>query len=97
MAHLQNFPVDALKIDRSFINAIATSEQSTAVIHTLVQLGKTLGLRTLGEGIEHEAQLRHLQAEDCDDGQGFLFAHPLEPNELGEFLSRHASHPQAGS
>ena len=89
LAYLRQFPVDALKIDRSFINTIATSEQSTAVIHTLVQLGKTLGLRTLGEGIEDQTQLRHLQAEECDDGQGFLFARPLQPNDLTDFLRQH--------
>ncbi len=95
LAYLRQFPVDALKIDRSFISAIATTEQSTAVIHTLIQLGKTLGLQTLGEGIEDETQLRQLLAEDCDHGQGFLFARPLEPSELSAFLRRHSSQPQS--
>ncbi len=94
LAYLRQFPIDALKIDRAFINVIATSQHSTAVIHTLVQLGKTLGLRTLGEGIEVESQLRHLQGEDCDRGQGFLLAHPLESNGLSEFLRQHTSQPQ---
>jgi diguanylate cyclase (GGDEF)-like protein len=90
LAYLRQVPVDALKIDRTFINTIATPKQSNAVIHILVQLGKTLGLRTLGEGIEDQSQLLHLQAEDCDDGQGFLFARPLPSTELSDFLSRHA-------
>jgi EAL domain-containing protein (putative c-di-GMP-specific phosphodiesterase class I) len=86
LAYLRQFPVDALKIDRSFISGIAASRDSKALIHTLVQLGKTLGLETLGEGIEDQAQLRHLQREECDSGQGFLFARPLEPDAIDELL-----------
>jgi len=51
-----------------------------------VQLGKTLGLDTLGEGIEEHSQLRELQAEKCDYGQGFLFAHPLEAQAIEQLL-----------
>ncbi len=79
MSYLRRFPVDALKIDRSFISGTAESGQSGAIIHTLVQLGKTLGLETVGEGIETPAQLQRLQREHCDSGQGFLLARPLEP------------------
>jgi diguanylate cyclase (GGDEF)-like protein len=86
LAYLRQFPVDALKIDRSFISGIAASGDSKALIHTLVQLGKTLGLETLGEGIEERAQLRELQREKCDSGQGFLFARPLEVDAIEELL-----------
>jgi diguanylate cyclase (GGDEF)-like protein len=87
LAYLRQFPVDALKIDRSFISGIAASVgDSKALIHTLVQLGKTLGLETLGEGIEEPAQLRELQREQCDSGQGFLFARPLEVDAIEELL-----------
>ncbi len=86
LAYLRQFPVDALKIDRSFISEIAGSKQSTALIHTLVQLGKTLHLETLAEGIEEQTQLRTLQREHCDLGQGFLFARPLEVPAIEEFL-----------
>jgi len=93
MAYLRQFPVDALKIDRSFISGIALASGSTEIVHSLVQLGKTLGLETLGEGIEDPAQLRNLQLQQCDSGQGFLFARPLEPHEIPEFIAR-ASGPQ---
>jgi diguanylate cyclase len=86
LAYLRQFPVDALKIDRSFISGIAASHESEALIHTLVQLGKTLGLETLGEGIEEQSQLEHLQREHCDSGQGFLFARPLEPEAIDAML-----------
>jgi EAL domain-containing protein (putative c-di-GMP-specific phosphodiesterase class I) len=88
LAYLQQFPVDALKIDRSFIDAIADSEEAGALIHTLVHLGKALGLSTLAEGIEVAEQFQRLRNEDCDSGQGFLFAHPLPPEELESFLVR---------
>ena len=77
LAYLRQFPVDALKIDRSFVAGITHSSVSKALIHTLIELAQTLGLRTIGEGIEEEAQLRHLQSEQCDAGQGFLFSVPV--------------------
>jgi diguanylate cyclase (GGDEF)-like protein len=92
LSYLRLFPVDAIKIDRAFINTISTSTESNALIHTLVQLGKTLGLQTLGEGIEHQNQLQHLQAEQCDQGQGFLYARPLDPDQIDAFLAQ-APHP----
>jgi diguanylate cyclase (GGDEF)-like protein len=88
LTYLRQFPVDALKIDRSFISGLAASrESSNALIHTLVQLGKALGMKTLGEGIEDLAQLEHLQREQCDLGQGFLFARPLDAAAVEEFLA----------
>jgi diguanylate cyclase (GGDEF)-like protein len=86
LAYLRQFPVDALKIDRSFIRGIAGSSQSVALIHTLVRLGKTLSLETLAEGIEDRDQLHALQLQECDYGQGYLFARPLEVEELEQFL-----------
>jgi diguanylate cyclase (GGDEF)-like protein len=86
LAYLRQFPVDALKIDRSFISGIAGSKGSTALIHTLVQLGKTLDIETLAEGIEEQSQLETLQREHCDHGQGFLFSRPLDVNAIEAFL-----------
>ncbi len=87
LAYLRQFPVDALKIDRSFISGNAGSTESVALIHTLVQLGKSLGLQTLGEGIEDHEQLRRLQDEHCDLGQGFLLARPLDARDVERFLA----------
>ena len=72
--------------DRSFVSGIAVSRESSALLHTLVQLGKALNLDTLAEGIEEPAQLKALQRELCDQGQGFLFARPLSPTAVEEFL-----------
>jgi diguanylate cyclase (GGDEF)-like protein len=86
LAHLQQFPVDSLKIDQSFIARMADSPESAALIRTLVQLGKTLGLETVAEGIEEHIQLHSLQRENCDTGQGFLFARPLDPDGVAELF-----------
>jgi diguanylate cyclase (GGDEF)-like protein len=86
LAYLRQFPADALKIDRSFISNIASSKQSAALIHTLVQLGKTLEIETLAEGIEDQVQLKALQREHCDQGQGFLFSRPLDVQAIEAFL-----------
>jgi diguanylate cyclase (GGDEF)-like protein len=87
LAYLRQFPVDALKIDRSFIAGLTDSDEADALVHTLVRLGKTLGIETLAEGIEEQAQYDELQQQDCDSGQGFLLAHPLAGDELERFLT----------
>jgi diguanylate cyclase (GGDEF)-like protein len=87
LAYLQQFPVDTLKIDRSFISSMADSPESGALIRTLVQLGKTLGLETLAEGIEETEQYSQLEREHCDSGQGFLYARPLDVEAMETFLT----------
>jgi diguanylate cyclase (GGDEF)-like protein len=86
LAYLRRFPVDVLKIDRSFVSGIADSSESAAIVHTLVQLGKVLGLETIAEGIENDDQLMRLRAEKVDIGQGFYFARPLDVEALDRFL-----------
>jgi diguanylate cyclase (GGDEF)-like protein len=86
LAYLRQFPVDTLKIDRSFVASISDSGASKALIHTLVQLGKSLGLETLAEGIETTEQYCQLERERCDLGQGFLFARPLAGGAVAQFL-----------
>jgi EAL domain-containing protein (putative c-di-GMP-specific phosphodiesterase class I) len=78
LAYLRQFPVDCIKIDRMFTNAITTSPESKALIGTLVQLGKDLGLRTLAEGVETADELDQLRNENVDEAQGFLLARPLD-------------------
>jgi EAL domain-containing protein (putative c-di-GMP-specific phosphodiesterase class I) len=74
--------VDCLKIDRSFTSAITSSPESKALLSTLVQLGKDLGLKTLAEGVETPGQMDHLRSVRVDEAQGFLLARPLEPEVL---------------
>jgi diguanylate cyclase (GGDEF)-like protein len=91
LAHLQQFPVDALKIDRSFIARMTENPEGETLIHTLVQLGKALSIETLAEGIEHQRELSLLQDEQCDSGQGFLYARPLDVEGTEKFLKDRAA------
>ena len=86
LTHVQKFPVDSLKIDRSFITGLKDSKEGEALIHTLVQLGKALSIETVAEGIELQQELSLLQGEHCDSGQGFLFAEPLDQPATDSFL-----------
>jgi diguanylate cyclase (GGDEF)-like protein len=86
LAYLQRFPVDALKIDRSFISRASQDPEGDTLIRTLVQLGKSLSIETLAEGIEQSRELTLLKDEHCDSGQGFLFARPLDPADCDLFL-----------
>ncbi len=95
LAYLRQFPIDVLKIDRSFVSGIADTTESAALVHTLVQLGKVLGLETIAEGIETDDQRLRLKAEDVDTGQGFLFARPLEVEDVNRFLEGSAGKPEA--
>ncbi len=82
--------MDALKIDRSFISQLQHNQEGETLIHTLVQLGKALSLETFAEGIEDQQELSLLQDEDCDNGQGFLFARPLDVAATEAFLQNWA-------
>ncbi|HXC45431.1 MAG TPA: EAL domain-containing protein [Solirubrobacteraceae bacterium] len=90
LAYLQRFPVDALKIDRSFISKMSNDAEGETLIRTLVQLGKSLSIETLAEGIEQAQELSLLREESCDTGQGFLFARPLDMDECETFLENWA-------
>ncbi|MEP6624933.1 MAG: EAL domain-containing protein, partial [Acidimicrobiia bacterium] len=93
LAYIRQFPLDVLKIDRSFVSAMAGSDQADALVRALVQLGKSLGLETLAEGIEEVDQFDALQRQECDSGQGFLLARPLEPEALESFLMANVTTP----
>jgi diguanylate cyclase (GGDEF)-like protein len=93
LAHLQRFPVDALKIDRSFISGLKHNQEGETLIRTLVQLGKALSIETFAEGIEQQQELSLLRDEDCDTGQGFLFARPLDTAATESFLQDWTGEP----
>jgi diguanylate cyclase (GGDEF)-like protein len=96
LAYLSQFPVDVLKIDRTFVTGLSDSADSRALAHTLIQLGKTLGLQTLAEGIEEQAQLEVLRHEQCELGQGYLFARPLIAEDIQGYLQPMSARPRLG-
>jgi diguanylate cyclase (GGDEF)-like protein len=87
LAYLRQFPIDVLKIDRTFVSGIANTKEGAALVHTLVQLGKLLGLETIAEGIETDEQRIFLSGEEVDGGQGFLFARPLDVAAVNGLLA----------
>ena len=86
LAALHQYPVDLLKIDRSFIEAICDGGESYVIVRSTVALAHSLGLQVVAEGIEEADQARELLALGCDYGQGYLFAKPLSPAELAGVL-----------
>jgi EAL domain-containing protein (putative c-di-GMP-specific phosphodiesterase class I) len=86
LSHLRTLPIDVLKIDRSFISVMETSAQANTLVHSLIQLGAALGIDTVAEGIEEAGQLKHLRDDECLQGQGYLFARPLDPDDLRSYL-----------
>ncbi len=88
LSHLRQFPVDVLKIDRSFVSQLAEGGEGEILLHTLVQLGKALEIETTAEGIERPQDLSLIRDKECDNGQGFLFTRPLSPQDAESFFSQ---------
>jgi diguanylate cyclase (GGDEF)-like protein/PAS domain S-box-containing protein len=88
LGHLRRIPIDVLKIDRSFVSDLHDSTEAVAIVHSLIDLGRTLDLDLVAEGVELEDQYEALRDQDCDQAQGFLFARPLAPEVLAALLDR---------
>lgn len=88
--YLLRFPMDTLKIDRSFIIDIADARLNRAIVRSLTALSQGLGIKTVAEGVETQRQRDYLDALDVDDIQGFLLARPMEPQACLAFLQAHA-------
>jgi diguanylate cyclase (GGDEF)-like protein len=93
LAYLRQFPIDVLKIDRSFVSGITETSEAVALVHAMVQLGKALGLETVAEGVENDGQRVQLAAENVDTAQGFLFARPLDVEAVSRLLEDSALNP----
>jgi diguanylate cyclase (GGDEF)-like protein/PAS domain S-box-containing protein len=87
LGYLKRFPVDTLKIDRSFVKGIDRDVESSAIVRAVVMMAKSLDLSVTAEGIETAEQLTRLEALGCDRGQGYYFAHPLPADPMGAFLA----------
>jgi diguanylate cyclase (GGDEF)-like protein/PAS domain S-box-containing protein len=87
LSYLQRFPIDTLKIDRSFVTQMMENEENLAIVRTIVALAQNLGMDVVAEGVETEDQLKLLRKLECENGQGFLFSTPLGGGQLNKFIS----------
>jgi len=93
LARLRDFPVDMLKVDRSFVQGVERDAKDVAITTHAITLAHALGLIAVAEGIETEGQLAHMRAVGCDVGQGYLFSRPVPAKEITTFLA--AAHDAA--
>jgi diguanylate cyclase (GGDEF)-like protein/PAS domain S-box-containing protein len=91
LSYLKRFPIDILKVDKSFVDDVGDSEKAAALANAIVQLGTSLNLDTVAEGIERACQVDGLLALGCMYGQGFFFARPLPAEEMGRLIPLMAS------
>ncbi|MNN69302.1 putative membrane protein YjcC [compost metagenome] len=90
LSYLQVFKVDALKIDKSFIDTIGHEAASSTVAPHIIAMAEALGFEVVAEGVEHEAQVRFLRERGAQYGQGWLFSHALPADALLRYLEREA-------
>ncbi len=86
LSYLSQFPIDTLKVDRSFVSCMTETDKNLAIVNTIIILAKTLGLDAIAEGIETPEQLALLRKIGCQYGQGFLFAEPLSSQDATKLL-----------
>ena len=91
LSYLRQFPVDILKIDRSFVNTIQPGSELPPLVRGLLDLGHTLDLEIVAEGIETASQLEQLRQQHCGYGQGYLFAKAIPCHEVSEYLARESA------
>ena len=86
LSSLKKLPIDALKVDRTFVRDVTSDTDDAALVNAIITLAHNLRLKVIAEGVETEAQLRFLQVLRCDEIQGFLFSKPLPADELASNL-----------
>jgi len=96
LAHLRHFPVDTLKIDKSFVAGIGDRADDRAIVEVVLRLGEALGLTTVAEGVETEAQAAFLRGRGCKLAQGYLFARPLPAEDVALYLAGRGAERRRG-
>jgi EAL domain-containing protein (putative c-di-GMP-specific phosphodiesterase class I) len=86
LSYLQEFPIDVLKIDKSFVHRITGDPYDSAIVSSIIDMGKNLKQLVIAEGIETQEQLAFLQAQHCAEGQGYLFSRPLAAAQFAHLL-----------
>jgi EAL domain-containing protein (putative c-di-GMP-specific phosphodiesterase class I) len=86
LSYLRKFPIDALKIDQSFVRQITTAPGETNIVTAVISMGRSLKLRVVAEGVETQEELAFLQAHKCDEAQGYYFSPPVLPQQFAKLL-----------
>jgi EAL domain-containing protein (putative c-di-GMP-specific phosphodiesterase class I) len=86
LSYLRRFPIDALKIDQSFVRQITTVPDEAIIVAAVIGMGRSLKLRVVAEGVETQEQLAFLQAHQCDEAQGYYFSQPVLPQQFARLL-----------
>jgi EAL domain-containing protein (putative c-di-GMP-specific phosphodiesterase class I) len=86
LSYLRRFPVDVLKIDKTFVQDLGSGDGDSAIVQGIIALGTSLNYRVIAEGVETPQQLALLSAQHCGEGQGFLFSRPLTADVLAALL-----------
>ena len=93
LSYLRKFPIDALKIDQSFVGQIATAGDDASIVTAVISMAQSLKLRVVAEGVETLEQLEFLQAQRCDEAQGYYFSRPVPPEQFAALLRSGISVP----
>ena len=94
MSYLKEWPVDEVKVDRSFVRDLAADKRDRAIVRATVDLAHSLGLEVVAEGVEDEASLRLLSEMGSDRAQGYYIARPLPPSQLVKWSQTHRAKPE---
>jgi diguanylate cyclase (GGDEF)-like protein/PAS domain S-box-containing protein len=86
LSYLRKFPIDALKIDQSFVRQITMAPQDTTIVSAIISMGRSLNLRVVAEGVETLGELEFLEAHQCDEAQGYYFSRPIPPEQFAKLL-----------
>jgi EAL domain-containing protein (putative c-di-GMP-specific phosphodiesterase class I) len=91
LSYLKRFPIDALKIDKSFVHGLCTNADDANIVSAVINMGKSFRLKVIAEGVETREQFLKLQAQQCAEGQGYYFQAPIAGNEFAKLLGSDSS------
>jgi EAL domain-containing protein (putative c-di-GMP-specific phosphodiesterase class I) len=97
LGYLRKFPLDALKIDQSFVRQISNADEDTTIVTAVIALARSLNLRVIAEGVEMVEELNFLRAHHCEEVQGYYFSRPLVPEQFAKLLETGIPDPDGAS
>jgi len=91
LAYLKKFPIQTLKIDRSFVRDLGSSSDDNAIVKATIAMASSLNLKVIAEGVENNSQLNVLKGYNCEEVQGFFFARPMSSKDFSLYMKNEAS------